>query len=257
MNFDLWWYELTIFKIDICVDDIDWLIFLRFRFFFRILNEHIWKIDSSLWVNSCIRSTSSTTQRWSSWTIRRTIFYKFRQNVVDRRTIVEKILIIDTLSNRRCMFSKVFSFLTVTISIWQHILLNAKCLTFWQRHRVLLIIFETYVISCFIDSIFVNYNIYYSSFFKFLTQYYLFELLAIAAIINKSKFFRRFSRWWCSNDFNVQYYIVEFANLLFEIDHQFYRLRTVLRLKKIQRDRLHRRMTIETIRRWKKYKIFV
>ena len=91
----------------------------------------------------------------------------------------------------------------VTIFIWQHILLDAKCLAFWQRHRVLLIILETYVISCFINSIFVNYNIYYSSFFKFLTQYYLFELLAIATIINKSKFFRRFSRWWCSSDFNV------------------------------------------------------
>ena len=59
---------------------------------------------------------------------------------------------------------------SVTIFIWQHILLDVKCLTFWQRHRVLLIILETYVISCFINSIFVNYNIYYSSFFRFLTK---------------------------------------------------------------------------------------
>ena len=144
----------------------------------------------------------------------------------------------------------------VTISIWQHILLDAKCLTLWQRHRILLIILETYVISCFINSIFVNYNIYYSSFFKFLTQYYLFELLAIATIISKSKFFRRLSRWWCSNDFNVQYYIVEFASLLSEVDYQSHRLRATLRLRKIQRHRLHRRITIETTRRWEKYKTF-
>ena len=85
--------------------------------------------------------------------------------------IMKKIVVknkdLKILSRKNSKFKKKNN---VTIFIWQHILFDVKCLTFWQRHRVLLIILEIYVISCFINSIFVNYNIYYSSFFKFLTN---------------------------------------------------------------------------------------
>ena len=100
----------------------------------------------------------------NTWIFQNIFLWSIRRNYFFYNVFVRSYLFIFEIWHDNIVIYDI-----VTIFIWQHILLDVKCLTFWQRHRILLIILEIYVISCFINNIFVNYNIYYSSFFKFLT----------------------------------------------------------------------------------------